>query len=667
MIKWLNFFSIQQKLLMLLSFLLSTVSYLAISTMSVTNQHKKSNITIEIAQQQHLIVEKFVNAFFYARQQETIKGKRVDTSEIKKNQFLFEQNIKVMLYGGRTYLDLTMKNSIYLDAISNNHARAEVKISQTLWQNLQSASQNFPLQSATLEQLSIFHHLSNKLHKKLSTIVTNLTQHRDAIAQKERLILQLSWLSILILSSLFTWLIVQNITQPINNIAKIASRIRLGDLKSYPENNPHHDELGTLFYQTDEMRLVLSEMMLSIQQHNKQIVHSSMQATLLSDEISALHHLQYNKHSQLVMLIGNLQTQNLEQLKRLNQHADFNIINQKILDNDKNSLQLAVDNIKIIEQQNNQNSKNITFVKQYAEQLYDVLENIEGIAIKTEGLAKKATIDATHAGKRSEQFTLVANQVSHLSAKTANNITAVSPILKQFRGQLNLLSSSISKMDTHLSNSLKQCLHSTLHIESISEKMVLQQQHSLSLTRQNKQQALQIQNVHSALEKTFALIKESTEKIEASNLFVKDIKNISGKLEQLSYNFKLDDKEDRTRRGNDKRVRPRINNYLKVSLQQAKHTLQGVTQDLSLSGLQLKSMKSVAFNYHVPITISISLPTADMDSEIDTLNLQGNIVHFEQQDDINYYGLCFHPFNEQDQTMLQVIFDYFDKRSQFKN
>lgn len=322
--QWLNFFSIKQKLASLLFFLLISVSYLVISTISDANQHKQNNMKIEVAQQQHLVVEQFINAFFFARQQTIISGEKTSTNEIKKNQFLFEQNLKAMLYGGKTYIDFSMKNSLYHEAISNEIIREEIKSSQKLWKGLQSASQNLPLEIINIEQLTIFHHLSNRLREKLNTIVTSLTLQRDKNERQGLLILQLSWLFILIMGSIFAWLIARNIIQPLEGIANVASRIRLGDLQSYPIAETHHDELGTLLYQADEMRLVLSEVMLSIQQHNQQIVHSSAQAKQLSEEMNSLHHLQYNEHTNVLGQLNTLEQQNTAQLNLLAQHADFN-------------------------------------------------------------------------------------------------------------------------------------------------------------------------------------------------------------------------------------------------------------------------------------------------------------------------------------------------------
>lgn len=665
--KWLNFFSIKQKLASLLFFLLSSISYLVISTINDVEQHKQNNLKIEIAQQQHLIVEQYINAYFLARQQSSLTNEKASNSELKKNQFLFEQNLQAMLYGGKTYLDFAMKKSVYHQAISNLAIKADVEMSKMLWKDLQSASQNLPLATLTIEQLTVFHHLSNKLREKLTTVVNSLIVVRDQNQHQDLLILQLSWLFILVVGSVFGWLIARNIIQPLDGIAKVASRIRLGDLQSYPVNESHNDEIGTLLYQADEMRLVLSEIIQTIQRHNKQINHSSTQANGLSDEMNRLNHLHSEEHRNITENIIALQQQNYEQLIQITQQMDLNLISRQAITSYKQSFIVTTNSINALQRNNNVSIDSITKVTEYAQQLPQELNNLEDIAVKTESLAKKTTIDAARAGKHSEQFTLAANQMAHFAAKTTSNIATITSLIKGFKTQITLLSNSVTSVNEQLNNAQQQISQSSVLVEGLYNTIERQYQHSLTLIQKNEQQTSHIEETQQSLEVALHLIKETSEKTETSDLFVKDLKNISILLAQLTNDFKFDENETRARRGNDKRLYPRIHNQLKIVLQQQEKSLQGLTQDLSLSGLQLKSMTSEKFSINTPVLFLINLPNNEIDDEVQTLTLLGDVIHYEQQGDIFYYGVHFHKLSEQQQKTLQIIFDYFDKQSHFKN
>ena len=138
-------------------------------------------------------------------------------------------------------------------------------------------------------------------------------------------------------------------------------------------------------------------------------------------------------------------------------------------------------------------------------------------------------------------------------------------------------------------------------------------------------------------------------------------------LATLLSEFKLDGADKRRRKGNDKRVYPRINNQLTVSLQQEDKVLSGLTQDLSLSGLQLKSVQSVQFNHHTEVTFMIEMPITKPKGEQDRIEIKGDVVHYEEIDGAFYYGVRFHSLCKQQKNKLQDIFDYFEKLSEFKS
>ena len=666
MIKWLDFFSIKQKLAILLLFLLSAVSYISIDTMLDANQHKKSTLKIEIAQQQHLIVERFINAHFLSIHHSNLTGEKSDKSEIKKNQFLFEQNLKTLLYGGKTYLDLTKQDSIYLASVTNGAIKIEIKESQQLWKNLQSASQNLSLQSINHDQINVFHYLSEQLHSKLSSVVNALKKKHDENLQQDLLTLQLSWLFILIIGTLFAGLIARNITQPLDDIAKAASRIRLGDLQSYAEHNSHHDELGTLLYQTDEMRLVLSDLILNIQQYNKQMLHSSHEAQHLSQETNSLQHLQYNQHNNVSTQLTALQQHSQTHLKQLIKQSNHQNESQLLIDECSQS---KLENIKLIEQIQSSHKisiENWATLQQIEAQLYERVSQLEHVAINTQELVRKASSDTTQVDIKHDKFTRFAIQMTHITTKTASDIAEITPLIKQLKTQLNRLSMPLKDTEQQLYSAHQQLSQSNLLIDSIKSESKKQQDNGHELRLKGELQLTKISSIQRSLQDSFTLIEESSAKVDASNLFLQDLNKIALQLEKLSHDFKLDKKENRARKGNDKRFYPRIDNQLKISLQQAGQTLHGLTQDLSLSGLQLKSMQSVKFNHRTPVIFNINLPNDDLAEKEHTIELLGDVVHYEQQQDNFYYGVRFHKLNTQDKAQLEQIFKYFEKKSEYK-
>ncbi|MCP5076543.1 MAG: methyl-accepting chemotaxis protein, partial [Psychromonas sp.] len=323
--------------------------------------------------------------------------------------------------------------------------------------------------------------------------------------------------------------------------------------------------------------------------------------------------------------------------------------------------------IEDLQSSHNLTINNINQLEKSAEQLLERLADIEDVATRTQDLARKTTTYIARSGKENDQFTLVANQVTHLATKTANNIAQISPLLKQFQTQINELSIPLKHNEQQLELSQQQLTHSNEIFETLKNELQKQQYSTTNIAKNDEQLSTKVLSMFASLKNSLNLIKESSEKSDANNLFIQDLSKISLQLEQLSDKYKLDDKESRARRGNDKRLYPRINNQLKVSLQQSDNRLQGLTQDLSLSGLQLKSMESVHFNHRTPVSFTITPPNINSENSGQPVELLGDVVYYEQIKDSYYYGVRFHPLSETDKRRLQQIFDYFEKKSEFKS
>ncbi|GLS89855.1 hypothetical protein GCM10007916_09220 [Psychromonas marina] len=637
--KLLHLFSIKQKLTIIFLFLLTAVSYLAISTIQNTQQHNKNIIQIDVVQQQRVVVKNYLSLFLLNSQQTIMSGEEADKSELKQSQFIFNKNSKALLTGGEAYRELETDNSINLDPIMDLEARDAIQISQKLWVELQIALQTLHTDSATIEQLSIVHHLADSLHKTLTEIINTLSKDSLHEAEKNRLILQISWFVIVLMGSIFSWLIAKNITNPLNNAAQAASRMRLGDLQSYPDQNNHRDELGTLIYEADEMRHTLGKLILEIQQHNKQIVYSSAHLSELFADMKKTHLLQHNQHEKLEMQSNRLQQKNHEYSQLLALHQQSNQLKKQFIDSATKSIQVAITDLKSTHNSHTVCIDNMNNLQKTAEQLYLLLSNLEQVTLETEGLASKNTTDM---------------------------IKQMSPLLTLLKEQVNYLPIPLHQAEMQVTNLQLQLSSSTQLLASLNTTDSKIQETSIDLEAHNKQQGLQINILSKALDNALQLLKETNTKIVTNQLFAQDLHTTAMQLDKLTADFKTDKKVKRARRGNDKRLHPRINNQLEISLQQQDKVLHGLTQDISLSGLQMKSLQPIQFDHTEPVNFSIILPNNSIQMEYITITLLADIVHYKQQQHNFLYRLSFHSLDLKDQAKIQQIFDYFDKSSEFK-
>jgi len=652
---------------MLLLFLLSAVSYVAISTLLNTHQDNKISSQIEIAQQQIIITENFLNTFFFFQQQADISGFPPDNSRLNQIRAVFKTNVKAQLFGGKAYRDLTMQESRDLSVIENETIRAEIKKGDSIWADLQVAIKSLRIDQITLEKLAITQHLADKLQQTLTNISTLLSSSLIQQTQQNLQILKISWLIIIVIGALFSWLIAKNITQPLNSVAQTTSRIRLGDFQSYPDgDNTHRDELGTLLYEADEMRLTLGKLISEIQHHDKQIIHSSSHLNGLFSEMNKIYLSQFNQHTYIEKQVNNLQQNNQQNVHEITQYLSLNKVKKQVIDTTTKGIQAAITGLKSSLNCHSVCIENMTNLQKDASQLFLLLSDLKTVVDKTEALAKKATIDAAGSVHHSDQFTLVANQITSQSKKTGANITQISALLTRLSEQVNYLPTSIEQSTTQIKMLEAQLTTSSHSLSSLRETIAKQQDKTKEMKELNKLQGLQIDALREALDNALQLIKENNNKTETNSLFIKDLHKISLQLGALSNNFKTDKSHKKFRKGNEKRVYPRINNQIEISLQQEDYILHGLTEDISLSGLQMKSLQSFQFKKSVPVLFSLKIPKNSSQETEQEVSMLAHIIHCKQQDNTFYYSLRYHSVSKKEQIKIQQVFDYFDKTSEFE-
>lgn len=662
----LDFFSIRQKILMLLIFLISAVCYLAISPHLNTYQYNQISRQIEIAQQQKIITENFISHFFFVQQQAEINSLPPDNSHLNQIKTVFKTNVKAQLFGGKAYRDIKMQESMELSTIENETIRAEIENSDKLWVELQLVMQTLQLDKMTLEKLSITQHLADKLQQTLTSISTSLSLSLEQQTQQNLQVLKISWLIIVVIGSLFSWLIAKNITQPLNNVAQATSRIRLGDLQSYPDDNRHRDELGTLLYEADEMRLTLGKLISEIQQHNKQIIHSVAHLNGLFSEINTAYISQYNQHAYIEKQVNNLQENNQHNLHKITQYLSLDREKKQVIDGVKKSIEGAITGLNSSLNCHALSLENMTNLQKDTSQLFLLLSDLKKIVDKTEALAKKATIDAAGSIHHSDQFTLVANQITSQSKKTSESIPKISALLVRLSEQVNYLPTSIEQSIAQIEMQKVQLAASSHSLSSMKAQIVQQQNENNDMQELNKLQGLQIDALREVLDNALQLIKDNNNKTETNSLFLKDLYKISLQLDALSNNFKIDKIDKKFRKGNDNRRYPRINNQIEVSLQQEDHILHGLTEDISLSGLKMKSLQSLPLKKSVPVLFSLKIPKSSTQETESVVSMLANIIHYKQQGNTYYYSLRYHSTSPKEKEKIQQIFEYFNKTSEFR-
>ncbi len=180
----------------------------------------------------------------------------------------------------------------------------------------------------------------------------------------------------------------------------------------------------------------------------------------------------------------------------------------------------------------------------------------------------------------------------------------------------------------------------------------------------NTEQSQQLSSLQSELNQLFSVLTVSAEKASSTSLVASDLHVISDKLEKLLNEFITDAVVEAIKDSSEKRQYPRIHNQIKVTLMQNEKNIEGLSQDISMSGLQIKCLQPLDKS-NAPVQVSLFIPQQQLADKVESFDIPSNIMRVEKKSDGYYYGVSFAQLTFKQQKKLEDIFNYFAKPAHF--
>ncbi|MCB1144522.1 MAG: HAMP domain-containing protein [Leptospiraceae bacterium] len=413
----------------------------------------------------------------------------------------------------------------------------------------------------------------HRYHVDKTVIMTNQLNHEiEDSAQKEVFYRTIVLVLVMVFSTTFSIFIFVTILFAILKSLKNANQ----NMKEISQGNGDltkrlhittRDEIGEFSLHFNKFIEKIHESILEVSNfsnHSVQEAQSLSEATeeanrnleTISQSIQEISKNSYNLNQSIVT--GNIKSEELHNfIHQIAQNAKDSFeetTNLKEISNrEKSSSKNAIDKMKIIEKAVNESSKSVNILGEHLNQIYKVIDVINGISKQTNLLALNAAIESSRAGENGKGFAIVADEVRKLAEESQIATRQISQIILEIResnqtaiGAMDLAATEVAKGSEIIRSSLNSLGTISNLIDSLSEligsieKSTIQQTELARAIQGNLNTVNQISEESTvATEEASSSITESSNSIRQITLTSKNIHKNSIELSGLFSNFKL--------------------------------------------------------------------------------------------------------------------------------
>ncbi len=473
------------------------------------------------------------------------------------------------------------------------------------------------------------------------------------------------WIFVILISLPISFVIISSITTPLDNVVSATEKIAKGDLRGSAGETITKNELGVLQTNVNTMRSSLNKIINTVQQNSKQMSVSSSQIATISSEISESSINEQKSSEQVLHAIESLQ----QISETVNTHVEQSMANiEETEEQVQQGVAVVSQNIEELSEAMtsvNSTAEQMESLKRATTQIHKIIESIENIAAQTNLLALNATIEAARAGDAGKGFAVVANEIKELARQTADSTTEITNLINSLTEQVDGSVSSMDQVVKSVGHSRQQSEQTVQAFESMKDSVVNATESTGQISEYNQQQAGQLSQLHDRLNELFDVMKLSLEKSQETTLVAKDLNLVSELLNKSLSGFMADPETSSMRTDEDKRNAPRIKNRIKVAveLEQDGTSINGVTQDISMGGLNLKCNQQLQRNNK--LNLLIHLPMEKLENQPKVLVLAGRIVRDEKKAGYYHYGIQFDALDNSQKQLLQSVFNFFGKQHSY--
>ncbi len=453
--------------------------------------------------------------------------------------------------------------------------------------------------------------------------------------------------------------------RPIKQLRDALQALEKGNL-THAVAHTAKDEFGDLQQSFNVMRLRLTGILKRIEDSGKQVHQSAYQVATIARDIAEVGHAEESRSAEVSSATKALRDISHQVHDNTQQAAECT---RALEERGREGIASVQRNIREMDETANQvshASARISELEQATSQIHTIITTIKDIAGQTNLLALNAAIEAARAGESGRGFAVVADEVRKLAERSTNSADQVADIIDELNQQVGQVTSSMSSVVQRVHASRRVADETVGVINQMVGEITSTVVANRSISTLSQNQMNEFGSLEERLDALFMTLRESSSKVETTAAIGDNIFQVSEQLTQMMAGFVLERETVAEADAKEKRRFPRAENNLLIRLRHSNLTHEGVTLDVSLSGLRFATTAQLQKGDSLPL--EIFRPSDDINTfrSQKPLAVAGSIAWARKDGDRMQYGYNFDKLDSSSERALRECLAYFNQPAEFK-